>query len=147
MRAFPSRPLPAALVVLVVLAAPSVQASTRYSRQITVGSGMFLGLMRDRAQKGAVSVTTLDGKPLGRLTYAGSFVEFQAKGTYNLEFEQDDFDLNFALVKSRESTGAYMLNVARSGKDSLKTKGGWEGDQEARVTVSAVEGTALIVVD
>jgi hypothetical protein len=146
MRAFPIRILPAALAVLSVLASPAAWAAAHYSRQITVGSGMFLGLMKDRAQKGVVAVSTLDGKPLGKLTYAGSFVEFQAKGTYNLEFEQDEFDLNFALVKSRESTAAYMLNLARSGS-GLKAKGGWEGDPEGRVTVSAAEGTALIVVD
>lgn len=146
MRAFLIRPLPAVLTVMAVLASPAAWASTHYSRQITVGSGVFIGLMRDRAQKGAVTVTSKDGKQLGRLTFAGSFVEFQARGTYTLEFESDEFDLNFAIVKSRESTGAYMLNVAKSGPD-LKTKGNWEGDQEAEVTVDTTEGKDLIVVD
>jgi hypothetical protein len=146
MRAFPFRPLPALLTALVTLATPAAWSSTHYSRQISVGSGLFLGLMRDRPQKGAVTVTTQDGKQLGRLTFAGSFVEFQDKGTYNLEFETDEFDLNFAIVKSRESTGAFMLNVAKSGAD-LKTKGNWEGDQEGKVIVNPAEGQALIVVD
>ena len=146
MPAFLIRPIPAVLTALVALASPAAWASPHYSRQITVGSGMFLGLMRDRAQKGAVTVTSQDGKELGRLSFAGSFVEFQAKGTYNLEFESADFDLNFAIVKSRESTGAYMLNVARSGA-GLKTKGNWEGDQEAKVTVNANEAKALIEVE
>jgi hypothetical protein len=143
MRAFSIRPI---LAALAILSSPAAWASTHYSRQITVASGLYLGLMRGRTQQGAVTVTSLDGKHLGRLTTAGSYVEFQGKGTYNLEFETDDFDLNFAIVKSRESTGAFMLNVAKTGAD-LKTRGNWEGDEEGKVTVNAKEGRSLIVVD
>lgn len=146
MRSTLIRLCPAVCIVLVSLAPQAAPCATAYSRQITVGSGLFLGLMRDRAQTGTVTVKGKDGKKLGELTFAGSFVEFQDKGTYTLEFSQADFDLNFAIVKSRESTGAYMLNVARGAK-GLKTKGNWEGEPEGKVTVNEKEGKSLIVID
>jgi hypothetical protein len=145
MRALSLRSIPAALAVLAALAPQAAWCTTHYSRQITVGSGLFLGLMRDHPQKGTVTVTRADGKPVGKLTFAGSFVEFPDKGTYNLDFEGDDFDLQFAIVKSRESTGAYMLNVARTA-NGLRTTGTWEGDKEGQVTVNEKNGP-LIVVD
>ena len=76
-------------------------------------------------------------------------MEIQDKGTYRLEFSPEVFDLNLAIIKSRTSTGAYMLNLSRggSGAKRLKAKGAWDGTQEGKVVVNEEEGRALIAVD
>jgi len=139
---------PAALTLAALTVAtfrPAHAGQATYSRQIRVSSGLYLGLKRDQAQQGTVTVTTQDGKELGRLDFAGSFVPIEAKGTYNLEFNQPTFNLNFAIVKSRESTGAYFLNVSRDAAKVLKAKGAWQGTVEATVTLEAKEGKTLLV--
>lgn len=134
-----------------VLASPLVGAATQkvYSRHITVGSSLFLGLKLGKPQKGTVMVKTREGKELGKLDFAGSFVPLEEKGTYTLEFSPATFDLNLAIVKSRMSTGAYMLNLNRTsaGFKGLKASGAWEGDPEGNVTVHTPEGQDLLVID
>jgi hypothetical protein len=146
MRILSSRSCLPALAALVALAPIAARSATSYSRRITVRSGLFLGLHRDQPQRGTVKVTR-NGQELGRLTFAGSFVELRDKGTYDLEFSPESFDLNFAIVRTRESTGAYMLNLARSADHALKARGAWMGDPEGRVTVHEDERQTLIVVD
>jgi hypothetical protein len=137
------------LAALVILAPAQAWCGTVYARQITVGSGLFIGLKRDKAQQGTITVKSKEGQELGKLTYAGSFVEIQDKGTYRLEFSPEVFDLNLAIIRSRTSTGAYMLNLSRGGNGTrrLKAKGAWDGTREGNVVVNEKEGRALIAVD
>ena len=134
----------AALTLLAFRPAHAGQAA--YSRQIRVNSGLYLGLKRDQAQEGTVTVTDRAGKELGRLTFAGSFVPIEAKGTYNLVFDQPTFNLNFAIVKSRSSTGAYFLNLRRDGSKVLTAKGAWDGTVEAKVVLHEKDDDALVIV-
>ncbi|MGA2079384.1 MAG: hypothetical protein ABSH53_02040 [Holophaga sp.] len=146
MRISALRPAALTLAALTVIASRPAHAGQEiYSRQIQISSGLYLGLKRDQAQQGTVTVKTQGGKELGKLDYAGSFVPIEAKGTYCLEFNQPTFNLNFAIVKSRESTGAYFLNLSRDASKVLKAKGGWEGTVEGTVTLHEKEGQALLV--
>jgi hypothetical protein len=133
-----------------VLAAPLGAVTQKgYTRHITVGSSLFIGLKLGMPQKGTVTVKTLQGKELGKLDFAGSCLPLDEKGTYTLEFSPATFDLNVAIVKSRMSTGAYVLNLNRTGAGAkgLKASGAWEGDPEGNVTVNAREGQDLLVID
>ena len=103
-----------------------------------------MGLTRFQPQSGTVIIKAA-GKEVGRLARPGEFVAIESQGAYTVEFETAAFDLNFAIMKSKTTYSAYMLNLSKAGTDqALKARGGWEGPEEGETTLHEGEGQALL---
>jgi len=132
------------LAALVALAPQMARSGEAYTRQLSFGTGVIIGLTRFQPQDGTV-VIRAGGKELGRLQRPGEFVAIKDRGAYTLEFGTATFDLNFAIMKSKTTYSAYFLNLSKAGADqALKARGGWEGPEEGETTLHEGEGQALL---
>ena len=136
-----------AVPVLLALAPQPAGAAALVTREIQLSSGALFGLVKDRPQRGSVTVRTLEGMEVGTLDAPGDYISAARDGKLRLEFNQPTFELTFVVLSSNEARSAYSLTVSRgsAGAKALKTFGQWEGAPDGKVSADGQEGRTLLV--